>query len=397
MLRNIVLGNPACRRTLCTAIQVVLWSVLAGEPAGALEPEEILALLRSGSPDGSVLLKHYVRRRGLPEGNFLELRLRDTETIGRPEFDQLVLEPLRKELRRPERAGIRCLLVLRGLPLRVGPGKIEGEEDLAEEERVKRRRATIASFDSELALALRPRKSLEGWAPNPLFRLVPLGVLPRAQLGPNRPLMVSRLDGPSLEIAVRLVDRALVGEDRGLDGFFCFDARGLRGKKNAYAQYDQRIRDAARLARFAKLPVRLNDRPELFGPGECQKTSFYIGWYSLAKYVDAFSFQPGAIALHVASSEAVSLRKGEYWAKRFLEEGVTATMGPTNEPYLQSFPDPVAFLARVIDGRRTLAEIYWESVPQASWRQLLVGDPLYRPHLPRRADSDRRSNRTPQR
>jgi uncharacterized protein (TIGR03790 family) len=351
--------------------------------ARALEPDEVLILARGASADAKTVLDHYRLRRGVPKENVLALQVGGGETISRKEFERWVLAPLRAELGKPERARIRCLLVLRGLPLRVGPAGDPPRRGappipLAEARRLE---STVAAFDSEIALALAPPPMLEGWVANPFFRPEPGPDAGPWPSGPDRPLLVARLDGPSTEVAAALVDRAIAGEERGLHGLFCFDARGLK-KDASYGAYDERIREAARLAREAGLEVRLEDTPELFQKGDCPETAFYIGWYSLGKYVDAFSFAPGAIAFHVASLEASSLQSGDFWVKGLLEHGAAASLGPTDEPFLASFPDPVAFLAHVLAGKETLAEIYWRTIPQASWRQVLVGDPLYRPRVP---------------
>ncbi len=62
-----------------------------------------------------------------------------------------------------------------------------------------------------------------------------------------------------------------------------------------------------------------------------------------------------------------------------LEEGVAATLGPVSEPYLQSFPLPDVFFPLLMSGRHPLVEVYFRSIPYLSWRQVLVGDPLYTP------------------
>ncbi len=62
-----------------------------------------------------------------------------------------------------------------------------------------------------------------------------------------------------------------------------------------------------------------------------------------------------------------------------LEKGVCATLGPVAEPYLHSFPLPDQFFPLLITGRYTLAEVYFRTTPLLSWRQILVGDPLYNP------------------
>jgi hypothetical protein len=67
------------------------------------------------------------------------------------------------------------------------------------------------------------------------------------------------------------------------------------------------------------------------------------------------------------------------WCKRMLEEGVAATLGPVTEPYLFSFPLPDLFFPLLMTGKATLLEVYFLTVPQVSWMQILIGDPLYQP------------------
>jgi hypothetical protein len=107
----------------------------------------------------------------------------------------------------------------------------------------------------------------------------------------------------------------------------------------------------------------------------------YCGWYSLRRYVDAFTFSPGAVGFHLASFEAISLRgrRERGWVKGLLDHGVAVTLGPVAEPYLQSFPPPKEFFGLLLTGRCTLAETYAYTTTFLSWMQMPIGDPLYRP------------------
>jgi uncharacterized protein (TIGR03790 family) len=62
-----------------------------------------------------------------------------------------------------------------------------------------------------------------------------------------------------------------------------------------------------------------------------------------------------------------------------IEEGVAATIGPVEEPYVQAFPLPTLFFPYLVEGKLTLAECYLLSLPHLSWKMVLIGDPLYRP------------------
>jgi uncharacterized protein (TIGR03790 family) len=192
-------------------------------------------------------------------------------------------------------------------------------------------------------------------------------------------------------LTIRLIDTAKQVQQRGLQGNVYLDAQG-RGKPRdgvakpgSYADYDLSIQQlGADLKRHTSLNVVLNTENTLFQAGECPqaaKAAIYCGWYSLAKYVDAFQWTPGSVGYHIASGEAATLRdaKSQVWCKRMLEEGVCATLGPVHEPYLVAFPRPHEFFLLLVSGRYTLAEAYYRTQPYNSWVMVLVGDPLYNP------------------
>src|SRR4029079_16004913 len=110
--------------------------------------------------------------------------------------------------------------------------------------------------------------------------------------------------------------------------------------------------------------------------------ALYCGWYSLANYVDCCQFEPGAVAYHIASSEAGTLRnpsRGQ-GCKTLLDRGVIATLGPGAEPYTVGFPKPAEFFGFLVTGEYTLVECYARSLLLTSWQMVLVGDPLYNPY-----------------
>jgi uncharacterized protein (TIGR03790 family) len=196
--------------------------------------------------------------------------------------------------------------------------------------------------------------------------------------------MVSRLDASSETVVRRMIADSLLAERKGLTGGAFLDARwpDTDPPRNAYAWYDRSLHRAAAVLRAnGRLPVTLEASERLFQAGECPDAALYCGWYSLGRYVDAFAWKPGAVGYHIASSECVTLKQpgSSVWCKRMLEEGAAATVGPVDEPYLQAFPPPELFFGLLVEGRRTLAEVYSASQPFLSWRMVLIGDPLYRP------------------
>lgn len=240
-----------------------------------------------------------------------------------------------------------------------------------------------ASVDSELTLLWwdRNQYSVAGRFPNPLF----YAHLTSAEKFSSLPLMlVSRIDAPTPQSAQHLIDQALATEQRGLTGKAYVDARGIQPDGTiGYGYYDQGLRDLAALLRtHSSYSVVLEDTERRFSqPGEAPDVAIYAGWYKLRSYEDAFTFNPGAIGYHIASGEAVSIHDPNEsgWCKNALERGITVTLGPIGEPYVDAFPLPNEFFGLLLTGRYTLAEAYALTTRYTSWRMILFGDPLYNP------------------
>jgi uncharacterized protein (TIGR03790 family) len=241
---------------------------------------------------------------------------------------------------------------------------------------------TSAAVDSELTLVLAESYLKAKWLPNPfLFKFDKIPVIKQIR---DNTIPVARLDGPTPRLAKRLVDDAILVEKNGLKGVFYIDAQGITGgdKGAAYKQYDKRLRRLHEIiSEKSSMKVVFDDKSQLFAENSCPDAALYCGWYSLGKYVDSFKWQKGAVGFHVASAEASTLREkgSQVWCKRMLEEGVAATLGPVQEPYLDSFPPPDVFFPLLMTGKLSLIEVYYRSIPHLSWRQILIGDPLYTP------------------
>jgi uncharacterized protein (TIGR03790 family) len=256
---------------------------------------------------------------------------------------------------------------------------------LDEQLRVITQNETGASFDSELALVMWPEDyQLLRWQPNYLRLNFENSQLPKVY----RTLMVARLDAPTLVLAKGLVDTAIKIENEGLRGKVYLDGRGIAKLEDAnqipgsYGDYDRALLITAKgIEDQTEFEVVLDTSPQLFQEGACPDAALYCGWYSLAKYVDAFNWKPGAVAYHLASGEADTLRNpgSQAWCKKLIEDGVCATIGPVYEPYLGAFARPNEFFSLLLRGELTLAECYAATNPYNSWMMTLIGDPLYRP------------------
>lgn len=381
-----------------------VWQATAA-PAAVSSPGSEVAVVYNlnVAPDSRLVAEHYAARRGVPPEQLIGLPLPSTETITRAAFRKQLYRPLVQELEKrglvqfeqqrvPPQDGVpggkvrvltasrvRYLVLAYGVPLRITPDKTlkePGTEQLPAP--LQRNEAAV---DNELAcLPLLERGALlTGPILNPFH-----GSTNVAALHPTNGLfLVSRLDGPSAAVAQRLVDRALQAETNGLWGRAFFDVRGLTN--TAYVKGDEWIRTAYETARRQGFEVVLDERPATFPAWfPMPQIALYAGWYDkdvsgpLAR--DAVEFQPGAVAYHLHSFSAQTVREpGSRWVGPFLERGVTATLGTVAEPYLDLSPNVGIFFTFLISLGCNFAEAAYVSQPVVSWQTTVIGDPLYRP------------------
>ncbi len=385
-----------------------------------LKPHEILIIANKNSPESLKLARFYQEKRYIPKENIIRLDCPSSEEISREDFDKRIARPLKLALSMPGWAvSIKCLLLTYGMPFRIKNTKlnkkkalelqtlkerIKAIKDLIGDKNIpKKKQLTLkkelkglknrlnkleslntgASVDSELTLIkIYGDYELEGWIKNPLF----LWDKDRfnSKIPRDKVLMVSRIDGPDIKVSKRIIEDALFAEKRGLKGLVCIDSRykkiPQKGPIDYYHLYDKWLKNTASFLKEEGFFVKIDETPELFGPGSCNDTAIYCGWYSLSHFVDGFTWVRGAIGYHVASGECVSLHgKNDEWCRRLLMDGVSVTLGPVAEPYLQAFPPPQLFFGLLIEKGLSIGEAYILSCPFLSWQMVLIGDPLYRP------------------
>ncbi|MCY2939433.1 MAG: TIGR03790 family protein [Planctomycetota bacterium] len=395
--------------------------------AFALDPAEVVVIANKSVPDSIEVAEHYLAKRQVPRGNLILLDLPKGEDMTRKEYDEKLAGPLREALQARKKQ-VKVLLTVYGVPLRVGGQEQTPEEkagfdlltprlevirkEIAELEknktapgsadRIKAAQAALAPLqqqqarfthpeshacvDSELMMLWVGKYPLERFLPNPMHWQFPASKRQPGKIF----LMTARLDGPSKDIAKRLVDDAVAVEQAGgLQGKAYIDARGLAYKADKPGEtgtglegYDESYREAAAVLKKAGIETVLDDKPEIFKADSCPDTALYSGWYALANYTPACKLNRGAVAWHLASYEAATLRdpKSRVWCVGLLRDGAAVTLGPVAEPYTVGFPKPEEFFGFLVTGEDTVVECYAKTALLVSWMTVFVGDPLYNPY-----------------
>jgi uncharacterized protein (TIGR03790 family) len=352
-----------------------------------------IVVANSADRDSVDLAHFYAAHRHIPDANILMLALPDEETITWPVFVEQLWQPLQDGLvargwidgvigQRRDTVGrkeavfsasrIAYMVLCRGTPLRIAH-----DPDLAPEARTRpfpaQLRTNSGAVDSELSLIASGNYEVNSFQPNPLFR-APGNRLPNAALV----VKVSRLDGPTAEDARALVTSALEAERTGVAGRSYVDLRAENPEGDGWLETTARELAELGFEGDVERTSRLFDLDDRF-----DAPVFYFGWYAAncsgPFMKDGFRFPPGAIALHIHSFSAETLRSaGSGWCGPFIARGVTATMGNVFEPYLDFTHRPDVFVAALGRGE-TLGDAAYEALPVLSWQAVLVGDPLYRP------------------
>lgn len=390
----------------------------------ALKPEEVLVVYNSHYTESIYLALEYQKRRGIPDKNMFNIVSKSPHRISRSQYTTEIKEKIETYLTEEGlKDKILCVLLVYRVPLIITDSdKKEAlkkhKETLAslnetliqtrDEEKVPsltskiketetiianiKRSRPEASVDSELTLLFLDHK-INMWVPNPYYLGRGTKLRPFSRSFPI--YMVSRLDAPKPSTVSRIMRESIEAEQNGLSGTAYIDTRGFSDKdpKNSYATMDAILRQTAKLLEKYGMETVVENTGALFGEGACPNTAVYWGWYALQNFRDSFTFEPGAIAVHIASIECQTLTStGSIWCPNLLEKGACVTVGPVDEPYLHAFPHPVIFFNALFAGL-SLAEAYFSALPVLSWQMVLVGDPLYRPfkhRLP--SEQDRRHN-----
>ncbi len=377
-----IFGNAAPR---------VVASGDGGNPA-----DYAVVVYNANDPLSRDLADFYAGKRGIDPARVVGLKCPITEDISRAEYDATIAEPLRAVFderhwwtRSPDRPGseptstvdtnrVRFLVLIRGIPLRIGGATNYPGDFCNQPSPIKDQNA--ACVDSELAVLGLFTHGISGLVPNPLFR----SYVRYSEQMPPALMFTGRLDAPTGAMVRRMIDDSLAVERTGLWGRCYVDGRGMAPGSNPLAEGDEWMKKIATETAPRLLPTVYDNLPGMFPTGfPMNEAAMYFGWYSeqpAGPFTrDDFRFRPGAVACHIHSFSATSVRDpARWWVAPLINRGADAVLGNVYEPYLSLTTHLDVFAARIGDGY-TLAESAWEATPALSWMNTVVGDPLYRP------------------
>lgn len=378
----------------CLGALLVLLSLGACARSDAAEDlaKATLVVYNRAAPDSAGLARFYASRRQIPNDHIVGLECSTEEEISREEYDTTIAQPLRKIFsdrhwwaEHKNDAGetvvggnqIDFVALIRGMPLKTRATALYPGDETAS--------STVgfpnnASVDSELALLGLFSRQISGPTANPYYQ----SYRPIAELTSSPLMLVARLDGPSAAIVKRMIKDSITAEKTGLWGRAYVD--GAHNVDSGLATGDKWLKTVVKDLRSVGIPTVYDDKSAILPSGfPMNDASLYYGWYaggvSGAFSDPAFKFVPGAIAVHIHSFSASTIRHADAnWVGPLLSKGAAASLGNVYEPYLEMTAHLDILNDRLLHGF-TLAESAWMATRAFSWMTVVVGDPLYRPFL----------------
>lgn len=349
----------------------------AGVTAFAQTAENVLVVVNQASSVSRHIGEYYVHKRQIPLANLCRIQTTDEEEITRAVYEDQV-----------ERGVARCLTANRvvekilyiattlGVPLKIkGPG--EGVETEA------------ASVDSELTVLYSKLKGakvrLDGALPNPFYRQMGAAFEHR-----RFPIyLVTRLAGYSYEDVAAMIDRSLHARNQGK---FVFDLKASDSTGG-----NEWLKEAARALPKDRVLLEETSRVVYEEHGVIGYASWGSNDGDRKERWLRFEWLPGAIATEYVSTNGRTFAQPPdawtttKWSDRthffagspqslaadYIHEGASGCSGHVYEPYLTATPHPQYLFPAYFNGRN-LAESYWISIPNLSWQNIVVGDPLCR-------------------
>lgn len=359
--------------------------------AGVVRPQGVVVVANQRSEASLELARYYLEMRGIPAENLILLDCPVDETISWNRFQATIEDPLFQALQTrgwlqaesPDtlqngeggesivwRSTLDFLVLCQGLPLRIAhdPERLDAPPATP-----KPFQTTRAAVDSELAMLPRRDSQIAGLIRNPFFNAYQPGAVQSGQV-----IRVCRLDGPTLDAAKGLIDRALSAEANGLRGRAYVDGGG------PHSHGDRWLEETASMLEKLGFPTERKPSKKRFQAGDrFDAPALYFGWYT--GVMDGpfknpgFQFPPGAIGYHIHSFSASTLRsKTTRWTGPLIDRGITATVGNVFEPYLEFTHRPQMIVGSLQAGF-TWGEAAYFALPALSWQTITIGDPLYRP------------------
>ncbi len=355
-------------------------------------PDSVAVLANADVPESVALAKKYMAARNIPAKQLCALSMPVKDDLTLAEYQTKVDAPFEACLKSAGiDARIEAVLVVRGVPLRVGIPVQSSTQNVALTAALSVWRSSdgtgpILGQASGATVDCGGTPCLGAKWQNP-YRTLTGPVTPGltvTQSGTTwKPLLVTMLHGRSYADAELLLTSALDAEKSG-------------GAPGTFVLMDGA--DPARGALDGEFPTVLSqlkaagftDAEEVpfdtAWKGPPKIAAFFVGTASLGTTIEGNVYAPGALVDNLTSFGAVPQNfaasgESQVSIARWVKMGVAGVHGTVDEPLNNCFPSRKLVVDWVSGA--PLAEAYFRRLPYAYWRNLVLGDPMAAPYAKR--------------
>lgn len=354
--------------------------------------ERAIVIYNTESPESKSVASHYIKARKIPSENLIGLKLSLEESITVKQFQEEFKAPLREEIAKKNlwkkdtsgnviSAKFDVIVTTFGVPYKISatpiPAGTDAEGNPTPEKNPTHMETDASSVDSELTLLHMSQYPQERALDNPFFKKE-YKPLKKGQLST---FLVGRIDAPSPQDCIRMIDDAIQTEKRGLKGM-CYIDKAI--KEGGYAMGDQWLDSIIKDNKTKAIMTVVEETKDVFVTNyPMTDAALYYGWYShhfSGPFANpSFMLPKGSVAIHIHSFSASNLRNPrKQWCGPILARGAAVTLGNVYEPLLHLTTHLDHFHNQLLSGK-TLIESAWTATPSISWQNVVLGDPFYRP------------------
>jgi uncharacterized protein (TIGR03790 family) len=327
----------------------------------------VLVVANRNSADSMRIAGYYAKKRGVPTANVLLISTADNEEIAKTAYQSEIETPIRQTvaaLRKP----VDYIVLTKGIPIRFSDWGTSGGY-------------AVDAMVAADRLALPEITKLEDpdieRSANPYFKKTE--PFSHSKFGFY---LVTRLDGYTVDDALKLVDDALAAKPA--KGPFFFDEADNRKGKD-YSDMQDTLTRANSLLKGKGFDSSSDATPTFVAPTE--PLAGYASWgsndgaFNLETY-KKLRFLPGALVETFVSTSGRTFRPttgGQSLIADLVANGVTGIKGYVSEPYTFALARPDILFDRYTSGYN-LAESFYMASPVLKWKDVVVGDPLCNPY-----------------
>ncbi|MFA6423454.1 MAG: TIGR03790 family protein, partial [Patescibacteria group bacterium] len=330
--------------------------------ASGFSGNNVLIVMNDNSADSQDIGNYYAMRRNIPQENIVHISTNTDEIISMENFNSQIKNPIKIFIDEHNiKNQIYYIVTTYGTPNRILGWQADCEET----------NNSCMSVDSKLSDLYNDVNNETMGANNPYFirQLNDPGVtFDKADPTYQNMFLVSRLDGPSTQIAKGLVDKAIYSE------YYTGPASGKAYMSGQPFDFDYEIKIQCQIIESAgytciKDPFHYNSSGiadymianPTFGPRinplwHAAGHNYYWNYWN--------SWRPGAVAFNLRSFAAKrSIQRTNLpepiSVPLLLDFDITATSGPVGEPYFQGLPDTKKFFNRFLNGEPSIGRTHF--------------------------------------